>query len=148
MEEQQKAHIRELLKNARESVSDSSSAQVGDNDRSSGSVPVGENIISGADELPDCVKCSEKVDKGKEGSLGKKSKQVIHSGCASIYKMVCRKTSKDNKYKSWWNSLTNEEQTEYFRKRRHANEKGSIKRALYDLEEVIETAEGEGEKDD
>lgn len=53
-----------------------------------------------------CCKCGVGVTAANLGSLGKKSKQVIHTACGSFYKQIAKKISKDPVYKSWWESRT------------------------------------------
>jgi hypothetical protein len=53
-----------------------------------------------------CCKCGVGVTAANLGSLGKKSKQVIHTACGSFYKQIAKKMTKDPVYKSWWDSRT------------------------------------------
>jgi hypothetical protein len=67
--------------------------------------PDGETIDSGDGDLV-CCKCGELVSEASKGSLGKKSKQVIHGVCCAFYKTMAKKILKDTAYKSWWESRT------------------------------------------
>ena len=48
---------------------------------------------NGTEQLA-CVKCSLPIDDTSRGTLGKKSKQPIHSYCVTFYKANCKKMSK------------------------------------------------------
>ena len=68
----------------------------------------------------DCVKCVEPVEKREEGSLTRKSRQIVHITCASTYKAAMRRCGKDIKYKAWWDRMSTEDAIKYYRERRKA----------------------------
>lgn len=71
-----------------------------------------------------CAKCDLLVSEGDKGSLGKKSKQIIHSAWCATYKSVHRKICSCAKFSAWWDAKTDEDKQLYYKERRAPRAKG------------------------